>query len=168
VDNDKISATGFLGNTLSDFKFAFVVVSDAFIVTHWLHGLGTSLQAFLEDILDTIALVQADTIVDNDKISATGFLGNTLSDFKFAFVVVSDAFIVTHWCHDLRANLQALFEHLLDAISLLVLANSIVHNGDDSATRFLSNTLPAFKLAHVVVSDTLIVTNWHQNLWAIL
>jgi len=113
------SSTGFLSNTLSDFKLTFVVVSNAFIVTDRKNGLVAALDAFLKYILDAITLVQANTIMNDLDRSSTGFLSNTLSDFKLTFVVVSNTLIVTNRKNGLVAIFDAFLKYILDAISLV-------------------------------------------------
>jgi len=98
------SSAGFFGNALSHFKLTFVVVSNTFIITDRINGLVTVLDAFLKNILDTVALlIETDTIMDDNNVPVAGLLGNTLSDFKFTLIAVSDTFIVANWSHDLRA-----------------------------------------------------------------
>jgi len=113
------SSTGFLSNTLSDFKLTFVVVSNAFIVTDRKNGLVAALDAFLKYILDAITLVQANAIMNNCDRSAARFLSNTLSDFKLTFVVVSNTLIVTNRKNGLVAIFDAFLKYILDAISLV-------------------------------------------------
>ena len=119
MDNDDVSVAGLLSNTLPDFEFAFVAVSDTFVVTHRGHDPRAKFQALVQDILDTIGLIETDTIMDNDDVSVAGFLSNTLPDFEFTFVAVSDTFVVTDRGHDPWAKFQALVQDILDASNLL-------------------------------------------------
>jgi len=166
MNNDNISATGLLGNALSAFKLALVVVGNALIVTDWLHDFWAFLETFLENVLDSV-LLRASTFINNDKILAAQLVHNTLSAFKQAFVFVSNALVITNRRIDLSA-IPATFDEGLHKSVVLIQTDAFMDNDKIPASGLLCNALSAFKLALVVVSNAFIITDWRHGFWALL
>jgi len=104
----EVSSAGLFGNALSDLKLAFVIVSDALIITNWQNDFVAVFNALFQDFMNAKCFILANPIMNQSDISATGLFGDTLSDLKLAFVVMSYSFIIANWSEGFGALFDAL------------------------------------------------------------